>query len=130
MPDGPCLRARYDNGGFSGGNTERPALQRLWFPKIPSGQIRTLTQHQRIIASDGRDFGSIVREIEVATCPEALARCRGKIAPAFELVGGQNLHSIGSLGAEYKHRSGKRLCGAPHNPSPAICTFSGGAMVR
>lgn len=31
--------------------------------------------------------GSIVREIEVATCPEALARCLGKIAPAFELVG-------------------------------------------
>jgi len=34
----------------------------------------------------GRD-GSIVREIEVATCPETLARCLGKIAPAFELVG-------------------------------------------
>ena len=34
----------------------------------------------------GRD-GSIVREIEVATCPEALACCLGKIAPAFELVG-------------------------------------------
>jgi hypothetical protein len=34
----------------------------------------------------GRD-GSIVREIEVATCPEALARGLGKIAPAFELVG-------------------------------------------
>ena len=34
----------------------------------------------------GRD-GSIIREIEVATCPEALARCLGKIAPAFELVG-------------------------------------------
>ena len=33
----------------------------------------------------GRD--GIVREIEVATCPEALARCLGKIAPAFELVG-------------------------------------------
>jgi transposase len=34
----------------------------------------------------GRD-GSIIRELEVATCPEALARCLGKIAPAFELVG-------------------------------------------
>jgi transposase len=34
----------------------------------------------------GRD-GSIVRELEVATCPEALACCLAKIAPAFELVG-------------------------------------------
>jgi hypothetical protein len=25
--------------------------------------------------------------MEVATCPETLARCLGKIAPAFELVG-------------------------------------------
>ena len=31
--------------------------------------------------------GSIVREIEVATCPEALAHCLGEIAPTFELVG-------------------------------------------
>ena len=35
----------------------------------------------------GRD-GSIVREMEVATCPETLARCLGKIAPTFELIGG------------------------------------------
>jgi hypothetical protein len=34
----------------------------------------------------GRE-GSIVRELEVATCPEALACCLAKIAPAFELVG-------------------------------------------
>jgi hypothetical protein len=35
---------------------------------------------------EGRD-GSIIREFEMATCPEALARCPGKTAPAFELVG-------------------------------------------
>jgi len=33
-----CLPARYDDGGFTGGNMERPALQRL-FADIESGEI-------------------------------------------------------------------------------------------
>ena len=33
-----CLPTRYDDGGFTGGNMERPALQRL-LADIQSGQI-------------------------------------------------------------------------------------------
>ena len=33
-----CLPQRYDDGGFTGGNMERPALQRL-FADIESGQV-------------------------------------------------------------------------------------------
>lgn len=33
-----CLRARYDDGGFTGGNLERPAVQRL-MADIQAGQI-------------------------------------------------------------------------------------------
>jgi len=29
QPAGPLIRTRYDDGGFSGGSTDRPALQQL-----------------------------------------------------------------------------------------------------
>ena len=38
MRDGPCFRDRYDDGGFSGGTMERPALQRL-LADIAAGRI-------------------------------------------------------------------------------------------
>src|SRR5207237_4180622 len=33
-----CLRARYDDGGFTGGNMDRPALKRL-LADIEAGQV-------------------------------------------------------------------------------------------
>jgi site-specific DNA recombinase len=39
------LRARYDDGGFSGGNTERPALQRL-LADIRSGKIDVIVVYK------------------------------------------------------------------------------------
>ena len=29
------IRARYDDGGYSGGSTDRPDLQRLWTTSVP-----------------------------------------------------------------------------------------------
>jgi site-specific DNA recombinase len=40
-----CLPARYDDGGFSGGNLERPALQRL-LADIAAGQVDVVVTHK------------------------------------------------------------------------------------
>ena len=36
-----CLEARYDDGGFPGGNMDRPALQRL-LADIEAGQVDSI----------------------------------------------------------------------------------------
>jgi hypothetical protein len=46
-------------------------------------QARSATTSERVSFHDG----VIVREVELATCPETLARCLGEIAPTFELIG-------------------------------------------
>jgi site-specific DNA recombinase len=40
------LRTKYDDGGFSGGNTDRPALQRL-LADVQSGNGTNFTRHAR-----------------------------------------------------------------------------------
>src|SRR6476661_3271613 len=39
------LRGKYDDGGFSGGNTDRPALQRL-LQDVRSGQIDVIVVYK------------------------------------------------------------------------------------
>ena len=45
MPAGRCLRAKYDDGGFSGGHTDRPALQRL-LADVRSGEIDVIVVYK------------------------------------------------------------------------------------
>jgi DNA invertase Pin-like site-specific DNA recombinase len=54
------LRAKYDDGGFSGGNTERPALQRL-LEDIQAGKIDVIVVYKvdRLIRSLA-DFAKLV----------------------------------------------------------------------
>src|SRR5262249_48370860 len=40
-----CLPERYDDGGFTGGNTDRPALQRL-LADIEAGQVDCVVVHK------------------------------------------------------------------------------------
>src|SRR5215471_21429739 len=40
-----CLDDRYDDGGFSGGNMERPALQRL-LTDIEAGKVHTVVTYK------------------------------------------------------------------------------------
>ena len=44
-PDGRLLRAKYDDGGFSGGNTDRPALQRL-LEDVRAGKIDVIVVYK------------------------------------------------------------------------------------
>ena len=39
------LRARYDDGGFSGGNTDRPALQRL-LEDVRAGKVDVIVVYK------------------------------------------------------------------------------------
>ena len=45
MPAGPCCGAKYDDGGFSGGNTDRPALQRL-LEDVRAGKIDVIVVYK------------------------------------------------------------------------------------
>ena len=45
MPAGPWSASRYDDGGFSGGSTERPALQRL-LEDIRAGKIDVIVVYK------------------------------------------------------------------------------------
>src|SRR5262249_49143918 len=46
-----CLSQRYDDGGFTGGNTDRPALRRL-LADIEAGQVDCVVVY-KLIASAG-----------------------------------------------------------------------------
>ena len=58
------LRARYDDGGFSGGNLERPALQRL-LADIAAGKVETVVVYKvdRLTRSLA-DFAKIVEILD------------------------------------------------------------------
>ena len=45
MPGGRCCESKYDDGGFSGGNTDRPALQRL-LEDVRAGKIDVIVVYK------------------------------------------------------------------------------------
>ena len=47
------LPQRYDDGGFSGGTTERPALQRL-LDDVKAGRVDVVVPPERSLAHTGR----------------------------------------------------------------------------
>src|SRR5574341_371037 len=59
-----ALRTRYDDGGYSGGNTERPALKRL-LADIEAGKINTVVVYKvdRLTRSLA-DFAKIIETFD------------------------------------------------------------------
>ena len=62
------LRAKYDDGGFSGGNTDRPALQRL-LEDVGAGKIDVIVVYKvdRLTRSLA-DFAKLVELFDSAQC--------------------------------------------------------------
>jgi len=48
------LRAKYDDGGFSGGNTDRPALQRL-LQDVRAGKVDIIVNHPPAVQKKYQD---------------------------------------------------------------------------
>src|ERR1700724_830069 len=57
-----CLRASYDDGGFSGATMDRPALQRL-LADIPAGPLRTVVVYK--IARLTRSLAEFAKIVEI-----------------------------------------------------------------
>ena len=62
------LRGKYDDGGFSGGNTDRPALQRL-LADVTAGKIDVIVVYKvdRLTRSLA-DFAKLVELFDTARC--------------------------------------------------------------
>lgn len=62
------VKDRYDDGGFSGGNTDRPALQRL-LAEVDAGQVSMIVVYKidRLTRSLA-DFARMVERLEVKGC--------------------------------------------------------------
>ncbi|MCQ0970101.1 recombinase family protein [Paracoccus sp. TK19116] len=62
------VRERYDDGGFSGGNTDRPALQRL-LAEVDAGRIGMIVVYKidRLTRSLA-DFAKLVERLEAKGC--------------------------------------------------------------
>src|SRR5881397_3101965 len=58
-----CLRAAYDDGGFSGGTMERPALQRL-LADIVAGRVDTMVYRIDRLTRSLADFAKIVEILD------------------------------------------------------------------
>lgn len=62
------VRDRYDDGGFSGGNTDRPALQRL-LAEVDAGRVSMIVVYKidRLTRSLA-DFARLVERLEAKGC--------------------------------------------------------------
>ena len=68
MPAGPCCASRYDDGGFSGGSTDRPALQQLLADvRLRKIDIIVVYKVDRLTRSLA-DFAKLVELFDAARC--------------------------------------------------------------
>ena len=86
------LRGKYDDGGFSGGNTDRPALQRL-LADVTAGKIDVIVVYKvdRLTRSLA-DFAKLVELFDTHTIPGIV----GSFAPL-----GCNPFKAASYGAHF-----------------------------
>ncbi|MGH7071282.1 MAG: recombinase family protein [Acetobacteraceae bacterium] len=106
----PLLRAKYDDGGFSGGNTDRPALQRL-LADVQSGKVDIIVVYKvdRLTRSLA-DFAKLVELFDkykvsfVSVVPSGrwLEFEGGVVSGVFNLES----PGVGALGRRLRHDEG------------------------
>lgn len=127
-----ALRTRYDDGGFSGGNLERPALQRL-LTDIERGKVdivvvykvdrlsRSLLDFSKIVDIFGEhdvSFVSVTQQFNTAT---SMGRLMLNVLLSFaqferEIIGERIRDKVAAAKRKGKHTGGKPIFGYDVDP--------------
>ena len=130
-----CLEERYDDGGFTGGNMDRPALKRL-LADIEAGKVdvvvvykvdrlsRSLLDFARIMEAFEKHGVSFVSVTQAFSTTNSMGRLTLNILLSFaqferELVSERTRDKIAAARRKGKFSSGKPLLGCDIVSSPA-----------
>jgi hypothetical protein len=120
------LRAKYDDGGFSGGNTDRPALQRL-LQEVRAGKIdvivvykvdrltRSLADFAKLVELFDQHNVSFVSVTQQFNTTTSMGRCKGRTGLISSLASRSGLPAI---------RLARRISICCRWPSNAACSSS------
>jgi site-specific DNA recombinase len=138
-----CVRDRYDDGGFTGGNMDRPALKRL-MDDIEAGKIdcvivykvdrlsRSLMDFARLMALFDRKGVSFVSVTQQFNTTHSMGRLTLNILLSFaqferEIISERTRDKIASARRKGKYQHGKPILGYDFVPAPA--PFTGRRLV-
>jgi site-specific DNA recombinase len=138
-----CLPDKYDDGGFTGGNIERPALKRL-MEDIEAGKIdcvvvykvdrlsRSLMDFARLMALFDRKGVSFVSVTQQFNTTHSMGRLTLNILLSFaqferEIISERTRDKIASARRKGKYQHGKPILGYDFVPAPA--PFTGRRLV-
>jgi len=138
-----CLPDRYDDGGFTGGNMDRPALKRL-MSDIEAGKVncvvvykvdrlsRSLMDFARLMELFDRKGVSFVSVTQQFNTTHSMGRLTLNILLSFaqferEIISERTRDKIASARRRGKYQHGKPLLGYDFVPAPA--PFTGRRLV-
>jgi site-specific DNA recombinase len=138
-----CVPDRYDDGGFTGGNMDRPALKRL-MDDIEAGKVdcvvvykvdrlsRSLMDFARLMALFDRKGVSFVSVTQQFNTTHSMGRLTLNILLSFaqferEIISERTRDKIASARRKGKYQHGKPILGYDFVPAPA--PFTGRRLV-
>ncbi len=138
-----CISEKYDDGGFTGGNIERPALKRL-MADIEAGKVdcvvvykvdrlsRSLMDFARLMGLFDRKGVSFVSVTQQFNTTHSMGRLTLNILLSFaqferEIISERTRDKIASARRKGKYQHGKPILGYDFVPAPA--PFTGRRLV-
>jgi site-specific DNA recombinase len=138
-----CISEKYDDGGFTGGNIERPALKRL-MADIEAGKVdcvvvykvdrlsRSLMDFARLMGLFDRKCVSFVSVTQQFNTTHSMGRLTLNILLSFaqferEIISERTRDKIASARRKGKYQHGKPILGYDFVPAPA--PFTGRRLV-